>query len=164
MQSVHLQRNLVQYLQETGMNLSKPQLTNLALWCQGLATSPDCHLTNVALGLPIPGQRTSLVQRLRRFLDHESLSWSRSYAPLVQHLMDNWHGREVALVMDRTDLGHSWSILTLGVAYRKRLLPLTWRILPFGGTGEEVQKRLLSQVAPLRNVSIGLDSEIKQLL
>lgn len=149
MQSVHLQRKLVQHLQELGLKLSKPELTNLALWCHGLATSPDCHLTNVALGLPIPGQRDSLVQRLRRFLDHEPPSWSGGYSHLVRHIFANWHGSEVALVMDRTDLGQRWSILTLGVAYRKRLLPMTWRILPFGGTGEDVQKQLLSQVAPL---------------
>ena len=149
MQSVHLQRKLVQQLQEIGLELSKPQLVNLALWSHGLATSPDCHLTNVALGLPIPGQRINLVQRLRRFLDHEQLSWSRSYRPLVRHLFANWQGSEVALVMDRTDLGQRWSILALGVAYCKRLLPITWSILPFGGTGESVQKKLLSQVAPL---------------
>lgn len=149
MQSVHLQRKLVQHLQELGLKLSKPELTNLALWCHGLATSPDCHLTNVALGLPIPGQRDNLVQRLRRFLDHEPPSWSGGYGHLVRHIFANWQGSEVALVMDRTDLGQRWSILTLGVAYRKRLLPMTWRILPFGGTGEDVQKQLLSQVAPL---------------
>ena len=76
MNSVHLQRKLVQHLQQVGLELSKPQLTNLALCCQGLAMSHDCHLTNVALGLPTAGQRINLVQRLRRFLDHDSLSWT----------------------------------------------------------------------------------------
>jgi hypothetical protein len=149
MNSVHLQRQLVQHLQQIGVGPSKPQLTNLALWCQGLATSPDCHLTNVALGLPIPGQRTNLVQRLRRFLDQGLLSWTNSYGHLVRHIFAHWQGCEVVLVMDRTDLGQRISILTLGVAYRKRLLPMTWRILPFGGTGETVQKDLLRQIAPI---------------
>jgi len=149
MNSVHLQRELVQHLQAVGVELSKPQLANMALWCLGLATSPDCHLTNVALHLPIQGQRFNLVQRLRRFLDHDSLSWTDGYGRLVRHIFTNWQGREVVLVMDRTDLGQRWSILTLGVAYGKRLLPLTWRILSFGGTGEAVQKELLVQIAPL---------------
>lgn len=148
MNSVHLQRKMVQHLQQIGVGPSKPQLTNLALWCQGLATSPDCHLTNVALGLPIPGQRANLVQRLRRFLDQGLLSWTNSYGHLVRHIFAHWQGCEVVLVMDRTDLGQQWSILTLGCAYRKRLLPMTWRILPFGGTGEIVQKELLHQIAP----------------
>ncbi len=148
MQSVHLQEELSQHLREIGLKLTKPQLTNLALWCHGLAVSPNCHLPKVALCLPIPGQRQSLVQRLRRFLAREPLGWKQSYGCLVQHLFANWHGREVPLVMDRTDLGEEWSILTLGVAYRKRLLPLTWRILPFGATGAALQKELLREVAP----------------
>lgn len=147
MQSVHLQAKLGQHLSEIGLGLTKPQMTNLALWSHGLATSPNCHLTNVALGLPIPGQRNNLVQRLRRFVARAPLSWQRGYGHLVSHLFANWNGREVALVMDRTDIGQRWSILTLGAAYHKRLLPLTWRVLPFGGTGEAVQKGLLRQVA-----------------
>lgn len=80
MQSVHLQRKLVQHLQELGLKLSKPELTNLALWCHGLATSPDCHLTNVALGLPIPGQRDNRITSIFRGLSHQSKCKCRAYA------------------------------------------------------------------------------------
>ena len=76
------------------------------------------------------------------------MAWHRSYGPLVEHLLTHWQGREVSLVLDRTDLGRRWSILLLGAAYRKRLLPLAWRVLPFGGTSAEVQLALLRQVAP----------------
>jgi hypothetical protein len=148
MNSVHLQRKMVQQLQAVGMQISQPQLVNLALWSQGLASSRDCHLPNLALRLPVNGRRKHLVQRLRRFLLQGRLGWVRSYGALVQHLFTNWQGREVALVMDRTDLGQQWSILLLGVAYRKRLLPLSWRILPFGGTSASVQISLLRQVQP----------------
>ena len=66
MNSVHLQKALVQELQAVGVRLSHPQVVNLALWSQGLATSHDCHLTNLALHLPLTGKRQSVVQRLRR--------------------------------------------------------------------------------------------------
>lgn len=148
MKSVHLQRKLVQHLQETGMEMSQPQVVNLALWSQALATSPDCHLTNLALGLPLDGRRENLVQRLRRFLKQEKLGWHRCYGHLVQQLFAHWQGREIVLVMDRTDMGQRWSILMLGVAYRKRLLPLTWQVLPFGGTSATMQQTLLRQVRP----------------
>jgi hypothetical protein len=148
MQSVHLQRKLTQHLKDIGLGISQPQVTNLALWSQALAVSADCHLTNLALGLPIDGRRENLVQRLRRFLKQQQLGWHRCYGPLVRHLFAHWQGREVALVMDRTDLGQRWSILLLGAAYRKRLLPLTWRLLPFGGTGAGVQQALLTRVRP----------------
>jgi hypothetical protein len=148
MNSVHLQAKVKQALDGVGMKLSQPQVNNLALWCQTLAVSENCHLTNLALGLPLAGEREHLIQRLRRFLKQRELGWNRCYGTLVRHLFDHWQGREVALVMDRTDLADRWSLLLLGVAYRKRLLPLAWRVLPFGGTSAEVQISLLRQVQP----------------
>ena len=118
-----------------GLLMGKAQRINLALWCQALAVSPNCHLATLALGLPLTGQRENLIQRLRRFLQHDELDPQASYRPVVRHLFGVWTGREVNLVMDRTDLEHRWSILSLGAAYRKRLLPLVWQVLPFGGTG-----------------------------
>lgn len=148
MQSVHLHKKLVQHLKAVGLQLSEAQLVNLALWSQALAVSSDCHLANLALGLPIVGRRENLIQRLRRFLKQRQLGWQHGYGKLVHHLFDHWQAQEVALVMDRTDLGQRWSILMLGAAYRKRLLPLCWRVLPFGGTGAQIQSALLRQLRP----------------
>jgi len=148
MNSVHLHHKLVQHLAALRVPLSQPQRNNLALWCQALAVSPNCHLTTLAVGLPLPGQRENLIQRLRRDLKKERLQSDRSYQALVRHLFGHWTGREVSLVMDRTDLEHRWSILTLGVAYQKRLVPLSWQVLPFGGTSAEEQIKLLKRVHP----------------
>ena len=148
MNSLHLHHQLVQHVTALRLPLSQPQRTNLASWCQALAVSPNCHLATLALGLPLPGQRENLIQRLRRDLKKDALQSDRCYQPLVRHLFAHWTGQEVSLVMDRTDLEHRWSILTLGVAYRKRLVPLAWHILPFGGTGADDQIKLLKRVQP----------------
>ena len=153
-----LHQRLMQELIPIKLRATKPQRTNLALWSQALAVSPNCHLSTLALGLPLPGRRENLIQRLRRSLKNERLSPQACYQPLVKHLFEHWHGREVCLVMDRTDVERRWSILTLGVAYRKRTLPLAWKILPFGGTSEIEQIALLEQVQPhlpsLKQVSV----------
>lgn len=148
MKSVHFQQNLEQHLREIGLKVSRPHLSNLALLSHALAVSPNCHLSNLALGIPVDAKRENLIQRLRRFLNRGALGWHHCYGQLVRHLFAHWQGREVTLVMDRTDLGQQLSILMLGVAYRKRLLPLNWRLLSFGGTGAQVQLGLLKQVAP----------------
>ena len=148
MNSVHLHHKLVQHLAGLRVPLSQPQRNNLALWCQALAVSPNCHLTTLALGLPLPGQRENLIQRLRRDLKKERLQSGSCYQALMRHLFSHWTGREVSLVMDRTDLERRWSILTLGVAYKKRLIPLSWQVLPFGGTSAEQQIKLLKRVEP----------------
>ena len=148
MNSLQLHHKVVQQLRRLRFPLSEPQHRNLALWCQALAVSSNCHLATLALGLPLPGQRENLIQRLRRDLKKEALQSERCYQPLVRHLFAHWQGREVSLVMDRTDLERRWSILTLGVAYRKRLLPLAWQILPFGGTSAANQIKLIERVQP----------------
>jgi hypothetical protein len=62
-----LYRKLTTELQRRLPAASKPQVQNLALLTQALVFSEDCHLPNLALQLPISGQRDSLIQRLVRF-------------------------------------------------------------------------------------------------
>lgn len=143
-----LQRNLTSELQRRLPAASKPQVRNLALLTQALVYSPDCHLGNLALELPIAGQRDSLIQRLVRFLDNCHVTRETHYLPLVKQLFAYWPDREVNLVMDRTDIGHKRSILLLAVAFQHRALPLTWRVLSFGGTGAALQCQLLREIAP----------------
>lgn len=129
-------------------NASAPQVRNLALMMLALAYSPNCHLPTLALVLPIPGDRENLVQRIRRWLDNQAATQQRCYMPLVRQLFARWSGVEVGLVMDRTDIEDRWSLLMLAVAFRYRVLPLAWRLLPYGATDTETQIALLHQVQP----------------
>ena len=148
MNSVRLHQQLVQALAAIGVGASQPQRTNLAGLSQALALSANCHLATLALGLPFAGQREHLVQRLRRFLKTKGLPPLACYGPLVRHIFGHWPDREVTLVMDRTDLENRLSILTLGAAYRKRLLPLAWEVSAFGGSSAARQIALLTWVQP----------------
>ena len=143
-----LYRNLTTELQRQLPAASKPQVRNLALLTQALTLSKDCHLSNLALELPIDGQRESLVQRLVRFLDNERINRHVHYFPLVRSLLSHWPDREINLVMDRTDIRQEKSILLLAVAFGHRANPLTWRVLPFGGTSEAAQLSLLREIQP----------------
>ena len=148
MNSLRLHRQLVQALAAIGVGASQPQRTNLAGLSQALACSANCHLATLALGLPFSGQRENLIQRLRRFLKSDGLQPLACYGPLVRHILAHWPAREVTLVMDRTDLENRLSILTLGAAYRKRLLPLAWEVSDFGGSSAARQIALLKWVQP----------------
>lgn len=107
-------RNSTKELQRRLPGASKPQVQNLAQLTQALVFSRNCHLSNLALELPINGQRESLIQWLTRFLDNSHVSRETHYLPLIRDLFAHWPDREVTLVMDRTDLGQEWSILLLG--------------------------------------------------
>ncbi len=148
MNSVRLHRQLVQKMIALGLRATAPQRENLAWLCQSLAYSPDCHLATLALQIPLPGQRESLIQRERRYLKNAQVQVPQCYEPWLRNLLGHWPGCECCLVMDRTDIEHDASILLLGAAYRKRLLPLVWQVLPFGASGEAAQAALLRYIQP----------------
>jgi hypothetical protein len=143
-----LYRKLTKELQRRLPGASKAQIRNQALLAQALVFSDNCHLPNLALQLPIEGQRENLIQRLRRFLDNCRVKQRVYYAPLVGQMLARWPDRELNLVMDRTDIGQEKSILLLAIAFRYRAIPLSWQVLPFGGTGEALQVSLLKAVQP----------------
>lgn len=164
MYSVALQDRMMHSLRAGGVRLSRPELRNLSMLCVALATSPDCHLGTLALRLPLAARRDSLIQHLRRWL-RNGPGWDRAYRPLAAGLLAEWPLAEISLIMDRTDLAPHCSILSLGLAYGKRVLPLTWRVLGMGGTGAQDQVDLLRQVAPLlpsgRRVTFFGDGEFR---
>ena len=148
MQSLQLHQRLMQAFNQIGLKAPPNARKNLAFLCQTLALSPNCHLATLALGLPLPGRRENLIQHLRRTLKNQQLRSADCYQPLVRYVFAHWTDDEVNLVMDRTDLEHDRSLLTLGVAHHQRLVPLAWDLLSFGGTGADDQTALLKRVQP----------------
>jgi hypothetical protein len=148
MNSLQLHRQLTQAFALIGLKAQPKPRRNLALLCQTLAFSPNCHLATLALGLPLPGRRENLIQHLRRTLKNDHLRSAECYQPLVRYLFAHWPDDEVNLVMDRTDLENRFSILTVGAAHQKRLVPLARDVLAFGGTGAAEQRALLKRVQP----------------
>ena len=151
MQSLQLHRHLTQQFTEIGLKATPNARKNLAFLCQTLAFSPNCHLATLALGVPLPGRRENLIQHRRRTLQNQQLRSAECYQPLVRYLFAQWPDHEVNLVMDRTDLASDLSILTLGVAHQKRLVPLTWNILPFGGTSADEYNQIM-ETTPISRV------------
>lgn len=143
-----LYRNLTAELQRRLPTATKPQARDLALLTQALVFSENCHLPNLALQLPIDSQRDHLIRHLMRFLSNHELTRYAHYFPLVRDLFADWPDKDVNLVMDRTDIRQEKSILLLAVAFKCRAIPLTWRVLPFGGTGADVQVCLLKEIKP----------------
>ena len=143
-----LYRKLTTHLRKQLRAASVTQVRNQAAVTQALAFCPNCHLSTLAMLLPVPGQRENLVQRIRRWLANQAVVQHRCYTPLVRRLFTEWSGAEIGLVLDRTDIGSQWSILMLAVAFQHRALPLAWRVLSFGATSAEMQLALLEQVQP----------------
>jgi hypothetical protein len=65
-------------------------------------------------------------------------------------VLATWKGREIELIMDQTDLDDRFPLLFVALAFRKRAIPLLWRLLPHEGcSGVLEQTKLLTAVARL---------------
>lgn len=162
-----LYRRLTTELQRRLPNSSVPQVNNLALLTQTLVFSPNCHLSSLALEAPLEGRRESLTNRIYRFLNNHRINRVKHYFPLVRQLFADWPDREVSLIMDRTDIGQEKSILLLAVSFKHRAIPLTWRVLPFGGTGADLQQQLLREIQPYlpqgKRIMLYADTEFRSV-
>jgi len=128
----------------------KPQLNNLALFVYGLLMTWHVHLPKIALCLPIAGNTRNALQRLERFLNNKAVQPTQWYQGVTKAILSHWQAREIELIMDQTDLGDRFPLLFIALAYRKRAIPILWRLLPHAGcSGVEEQTKLLTAVAKL---------------
>ena len=162
-----LYRRLTTELQKRLPNSKVPQVNNLALLTQTLVFSPNCHLSSLALEAPLEGRRESLTNRIYRFLNNHRINRVQHYFPLVRRLLADWPDREVSLILDRTDIGQEKSILLLAAGFKHRAIPLTWRVLPFGGTGANLQQQLLREIQPYlpqgKRIMLYADTEFRSV-
>lgn len=102
----------------------------LALFAWGMGEAGTVRLNQVAAALPLGVRVPSTERRLGRFLANAAVSGASMWQPLLPHLLAGWAGQEVTLVFDPTPLGTQWTVLWVGIVCHRRVLPLTWRLVP----------------------------------
>lgn len=126
--NLHLYHNVLARL---GQLLPRERITrrrNMALLVVGLYLSRSVHLSLVVRKWPSASKEPSLVNRLRRFLSNRRLEVRRWYEPVVLELLRSAAGSPIRLVIDATKVGQSYRLLTIGLAYKRRTLPLVWSV------------------------------------
>ena len=105
------------------------RIRNLALLLVGLTQGQGIHLSQIVEQWPgLEAKEPSLVNRLRRFLDNRAVLVRVWYEPHARHLLQTCAGRELRLIIDCSKVGFHHRILTVSLAYKKRALPLVWRV------------------------------------
>lgn len=125
------------------------QKRNLALTVTGIFLSMGVHLSAIVREWPMAGKTPSLTNRLRRFLRNERIVVETWYRPLAQFLLQIFADKRLRLVVDTTKVGFHHTLLIIGIAYRKRCLPLVWSVHP-GKGGSVLLKHQLALFRRLR--------------
>lgn len=139
----------------------RSRVTNMVWLIVGLYWGRSVHLSHVARKLPIRAQKLSLERRLRRFLDNPGVrvrEWYRSTA--VWLIQSAANAGAVHLVLDSTKVSFGHRLLLVGIAYRRRVLPLAWTWVDsqFAHSTADKQIALLAYVRRLipRGVRVSL--------
>ncbi len=127
------------------------RIRNMALLLTGLKLSGSPHLSKVVRKWPLVGKFPSLTNRLWRFLSNPRIKVAQWYEPVAEEIITNLPAGPVTLVIDSTKVGFAHRVLTIGVAFKKRTLPLVWHVRRGRKGHSQVaeQLRLFKQVAPL---------------
>jgi hypothetical protein len=106
------------------------RVRGLALFTFGMARAGTVRVNRVARALPLGVRVPSTERRLRRFLANPQVMVETMWIPLLPSLLAGWMDREAVLVFDPTPFGATWTILWVGIVVHRRVLPLTWHLVP----------------------------------
>lgn len=113
----------------------RPELVQtLAYLMVGIFQGQDVRLSRIAAEVPLAGQEESIAQRFRRWLKNPRVDERSIYDPVVVKLLAGLSQTRLRVQIDRTVVDGRFNVLMLSVYYRKRALPLVWRILDHAGS------------------------------
>lgn len=119
----------------------------------GIYLSKAVHLRKIAGKIPGAATTNSKIRRLSRFLDNSAVNVREWYEPQARAVLEaaaQHHGR-IRLIVDGSKVGFGHQLLMVGLAYRRRALPIAWTWIKSarGHSSAHKQKALLAYVRSL---------------
>lgn len=125
-----LHRNLRDLLVQLRPTERQTRVRNFGWLLVGLFLSRSVHLSKIANKIPTTkATLPSAVRRLSRLVDNAAIRVREWYEPLARRLLEcqaHALGGEVRLIVDGTKVGFKHRLLMVGLAYRKRAIPIAW--------------------------------------
>jgi hypothetical protein len=128
------------------------RIINMVYLLMGIWGARSVQTGRIAAHIPVKAKKMSLVRRLERFLSNGAVRVRAWYKPIAHGIIAAASTvGEIHLVLDTTKVSTYHRLLMVGVAYRRRVLPLawTWVQAPRGHSSTHKQVALLSYVRGL---------------
>jgi hypothetical protein len=128
------------------------RLVNMVYLLMGIWGSRSVQTGRIAAHIPVLVKKMSLVRRMERFLNNGAVHVRAWYEPVARGIVAAASVTgEIHLVLDTTKISAHYRLLMVGVAYRRRVLPLAWTWVgsPRGHCTTHKQVALLSYVRTL---------------
>lgn len=128
------------------------RIVNMVYLLMGIWEGRSVQTGRIAAHVPVRAKKMSVVRRLERFLSNGGVRVREWYEPIAREIIAAASvAGEIHLVLDTTKVSTYFRLLMVGVAYRRRVLPLawTWVLTPRGHSSAAKQVAVLSYVRSL---------------
>jgi len=104
------------------------QVRNFAWLLAGIYLSRSVYLSRIAAKIPGEAKLLSQVRRLNRLVDNRAVRVRDWYEPIARQWLAAQAKRaiQLQLILDGTKVGFGHQLLMVGLAYRRRSIPIAW--------------------------------------
>ena len=99
-----------------------------AMMVSGIVLEGCSRLSSMASALPTTALEKSSFRRLQRFVSNPHVDAQTHYMPFAEQILQALSVNRLVLAMDSSQVANNCMVLLISVAYRNRLLPLTWTV------------------------------------
>lgn len=146
--------------------ISTRLLTPLVCALVGMSYAVSSHQGKIAAAMPLTTTQPSKIQRLRRLLSNTKLTPEAVYHPIMRHALAGLQTQHINLLLDRVVLTAQLNVLVVSIGYRRRSLPLYWKVLSHAGSSSLADQQEALQAAaallpPTVQITVHADSEFR---
>jgi hypothetical protein len=147
-----MNRAITEYLKQTLQgSVRDSHIFALAMMITGLIRGKSSHFEQIGAKSGATAKYGSRVKQIHRFSKNKHVSHESHYLPFIQVVIASLGLNEFRLSIDSSQVGRNCLMLTIGLVYKQRVIPLVWMIYKGkkGHSSAEKQIELLTQVRDL---------------
>ena len=116
------------YLKQVlGDSVRDSHIHALALMITGLIRGKSSHFEKISANSGAKAKYPSRVKQIHRFVKNKHVSYEAHYLPFSEAVIASLGLTEYRLSIDSSQAGRNCLLLTIGLVYKKRVIPLVWR-------------------------------------
>lgn len=135
----------------------------LALMMTGLIRSKSSNFEQIGSKSGAQAKLPSRVKQIQRFVKNQHVACETHFMPFIQIVIASLELIEFRLSIDSSQVGRGCMLLTIGLVYKQRVIPLVWLVYKGkkGHSSAEKQLALLEQLIALlpENASVILTGD-----
>lgn len=147
-----MNRTITEYLKQTLQGAVRDShIFALAMMITGLIRGKSSHFEQIGAKSGATAKYGSRVKQIHRFIKNEHVTYETHYLPFIELVIASLGLEEFRLSIDSSQVGRNCLMLTIGLVYKQRVIPLVWMIYKGkkGHSSAEKQIELLTQVRDL---------------